>query len=256
MPALTVFNGSDRLNVPLRAGRIWALRLRLVIIVPLAACLSAAVPALAAKSSTARFLVSVRATVTKDWDYTMTRTSAGCRARIDGKGTRTITFRSRDVSVVTARWAGGRSRVRFSGSVGSLGGSIRQTGKKTTKQSGSAGCEQGTRHAVCTPVSRTFAGQRAQLVSGRLHKLGFRRLRGFVPDAFFGDCPGEPASVRSIGSGLSLADATLDERDLFNRSVGGLTLQGSADSTTTLLNRSATVTEHVRFTVTLRRLGS
>jgi hypothetical protein len=226
-----------------------------VLIVLLSAALAAAAASVAAESSTAQFLVSVRATVTKQWNYTRTQKNAGCQARTDGRGTRTISFRSGDVSVVTARWAGGRSRVRFSGNAGSLRGSIRETGTKSTKQSGPGSCEQGTSRSVCTPVSQTFSGRSAQLVSGRLHKVGFRRMKALVPDAFFGDCPGEPASVRSLGSGLALADANLSERDLFDRSVGGLTLQGAADATTTLLNRSATVVEHVRWTVTLRRLG-
>ena len=193
--------------------------------------------------------------MTKQWSYTSTQTTAGCRTRVDGTGTRTITFRSRDASVVTARWSGGRSRVRFLGSAASLGGTIRQTGTKTTRQSGPAGCDQATRRTVCTPVTAGFSNQRAQLVSGRFHKVGFRRMAGFVPETFFGDCPGEPSSVRSIGSGLALADANLNERELFNRTVGGISFQGEADARTTLLNRSANVRERVRWSVTLRRLG-
>jgi hypothetical protein len=123
------------------------------------------------------------------------------------------------------------------------------------KGSGGAGCDQGTRDLSCDRVSRSVSNLRAQLVSGRLHKVGFRRMKGVVPAAFFGSCPGEPTAVRSIGGGLALADASLNERDLFDRDVGGLTLHGEADATTTLLNRSATVVEHVRWTVTLRRLG-
>jgi hypothetical protein len=227
-----------------------------VIIVPLAACLAAVAPAVADRTSTARFLVSVRGTVTKQWTYSSTQTTAGCRTRIDGSGKRTITLRSADVSVVTVTWGGGRSRARFSGTPRLLGGTIRQTGAKTTKRSGPATCEQETQQETCPPLARTFSGRPAQLVSGRLHKVGFRRTTGLVPAVFFGDCPGEPASVRSIGSGISLATGNLNEGDLFDHSVGGLTMQGAADARTTLLNRSATVREHVRWTVTLRRVGS
>jgi hypothetical protein len=227
----------------------------MVIIVPLAACLAAAAPVVASSSETDRFLVSVRATVTKQWRYTSLQTSSGCRTRVDGKGTRKITLRSRDVSTITARRAGGRSRVRFSGNVGPLGQTIRQTGSKTTTKTGPAACEQGTERTVCSPLTRTFSAASAQLVSRRLHKVGFRRTRALVPEAFFGDCPGEPASVRSVGSGLALADAGLNEHDLFDRSVGGLTLSGEADATTVLLNRTATIVEHVRWTLMLRRLG-
>jgi hypothetical protein len=225
------------------------------LIVLVTAGLAAAQAAGAGETSTARFLVSVRATVTKHWTYTSTQSSAGCRLTTNGEGARRISFRSKDVSVVTARWTGGRSRVRFSGSAGSLGGSIHQTGTTRTTSTGPAGCAVGPRRTTCTPITRTFHNRAAALVSGRLHKLSFRRMSGFVPDDFFTDCPGEPAAVRSVAGGLSLANGSFDERDLFNRSVGGLTLEGSADATTTLLNGSATIVHHVRWTLTLRRVG-
>jgi hypothetical protein len=220
-----------------------------------ATALAALQSAAAAETSTARFLVSVRGTVTKQWSYTTSRSSAGCGTRVTGNGMRTITLRSREGSVVTVRWSGGRSRVTFSGSAGSLAGLIRQTGTKVTQSSGPTGCEQGTRRASCDPITRTFKGQRAQLASGRAHKLGFRRMKGFVPDVFFNDCPGEPAAVRSLAAGLNLADGSFSERSLFDRSIGGLTLQGTAEATTTLLDRSATIVQRIRWTLTLRRLG-
>jgi hypothetical protein len=94
-----------------------------------------------------------------------------------------------------------------------------------------------------------------QLISGRLHKVSFGRIKGVVPATFFNECPGEPTSVRSVSAGLGLANASVSERDLFDRSVGGVTLQGSADAETTRLDRSATIVQHVRWTLTLRRLG-
>lgn len=212
-------------------------------------------PAMAARSSSARFLVSLRATITKQWSYTSSGRSEGCRTNVTGSGMRTIVLRSHDVSVVTVRWAGGRSRVRFAGAVGSLAERIRQTGSKTTRTSGS-GCDDSVSRATCAPLTRTFRGRRAQLVSARRHKLTFRRMRGLVPADFVNDCPGEPARVRAVVAGLAFADATFSEREFFDRRVGGLTLQGTAEATTTLLNRSARIVHHVRWTLTLRRLGS
>src|SRR5215212_3192830 len=104
----------------------------LVLIVLLLTVVVAFESASAAPTSTARFLVSVRATIAKQWTYTTSRTSEGCRVRVSGTGTRTISLRSRAVAIVAARWRGGRSHVRFSGGVGPLGVTVRQLGTKRT----------------------------------------------------------------------------------------------------------------------------
>jgi hypothetical protein len=257
MPALTVFNESDRLKVPpgSRHNRS-SMRLRAALIVPFVAVL-AAQAAGARQTSSAQFLVSLRATVTKQWTYTATRRpSSDCRERIAGRGERTVSLRSRDVSVVIARWAGGRARVKFAGNVGSLGATVVQRGTKTTRSSGGAECTQGTDRRSCPALSRRVVDLHGRLVSGRLHKLSFGRIRGVVPPIFFNDCPGEPVAVRSVSAGLGLADASFSERDLFDRNVGGLTLQGTADADTTLLNGSASIVQRVHWTLTLRRLGA
>jgi hypothetical protein len=209
----------------------------------------------AAPTSTARFLVSVRATLKKQWTYTTSRTSEGCRVRVSGTGTRTISLRSRDVSLVAVRWSGGRSHVRFSGGVGPLGVTVRQLGTKRTTTSGPAGCDDSVRSSSCTPVTRTFQGPRARLASGRAHRLSFRRMKNFVPDAFFNDCPGEPAAIRRINAGLAFADAGFSERELFDRNVGGITLDGDAEGTTTLVSGSGRVAHRVHWALTLRRVG-
>ena len=208
----------------------------------------------AAPTLSARFLVSVRATITKQWTYTTSRASEGCRVQVRGSGTRTISLRTRDVSVVAARWSGGRSHVTFSGGIGPLGVTVRQLGTKRTTTSGPAGCEDSVRTS-CTPVTRAFRGPRAQLASERAHRLSFRRMKNFVPDAFFNDCPGEPAAMRRITAGLPFADAGFSERELFDRSIGGITLDGDAEGTTTLVNGSGRVVHRVHWALTLRRIG-
>jgi hypothetical protein len=80
-------------------------------------------------------------------------------------------------------------------------------------------------------------------------------MKKLVPAAFVNDCPGEPGSVRAVNAGLAFADATFSERELFNRRVGGLTLEGDAEGTTTLLSGSARIAHRVHWTLTLRRLG-
>jgi hypothetical protein len=232
------------------------MRLRHALVVLSTAALVALQAAAAAETSTARFLVSLRATVTKQWSYTSTVKAGGCTTRISGRGTRTISMRTPDASVVTVRQREPGARVTFTGAIRPLSASITQTGTKTTTSSGPSGCEHAVRHFDCVRMTRSVPNLAAQLLSERLHKLSFRRMKGFVPDAFFNECPGEPKAVRLINAGLRLADANLDERDLFERSVGGLTRQGSADATTTLLNLSARIGRHVRWSLTLRRLGA
>jgi hypothetical protein len=213
-------------------------------------------PAAGAGSSRARFLVSLRATITKQWSYTSSQRSGGCRIEVTGSGKRTISLRSRDVATVSARWNGGVSRVAFSGAVTALSESVRQSGTKVVRTTGGTECDEGVSRKTCAPMARTLSNRRARLVSTRPHKVGFRRMAGLVPDVFFNDCPGEPARVRAVAAGLALADASLSERDLFDRSVGGMTVEGTADASATLLNRSARIVHHVRWTLTLRRLGS
>jgi hypothetical protein len=94
-----------------------------------------------------------------------------------------------------------------------------------------------------------------QVVSHRLHRLGLRRITGLVPSDFFGSCPGEPSAVRAIAGGIELADSTYSERDLFDPTTAAVTQQGSADVTNNFLNGTATVLEHVRWTLVFRRLG-
>ena len=232
------------------------MRPRNVSILLVAATLTALQSAAAAETSTtARFLVSLRGTIKKGWSYTSSGLTDGCRTHVSGNGTRSISLRSRDVSVVTARRAGTAGRVIFSGTVTAIGGTIRESGTKTTRSSGPVGCEQDTQKTTCPPVTQTFRGQHARLVGGRRHTLTLGPMKRLVPDAFFNDCPGEPRAVRRISTGLGFADARLNERDIFDRSVAGLTLQGSADASTTLFNRSAKIEQHVRWTLTLRRLG-
>jgi hypothetical protein len=86
--------------------------------------------------------------------------------------------------------------------------------------------------------------------------VSFRAATGFVPDEFFNTCPGEPTAVRGIAGGLDLAGAKLSEADLFDRTVGGMTVQGSSEVTTQTLNGSAKVVQSVDWRLTLRRLGS
>jgi hypothetical protein len=232
------------------------MRLRQVLLIALVAFLIVLPSSLAAGAKTSRLLVSVRATVTKQWSYSTSRTVAGCSTKVSANGTRTIKLRTSDVSVVTANWPGGRARVKFAGKVRFLAGVVEQVGSKTTTRGGPTGCESGKSQADCAPVTRSFRNRSATIVSRRAHLLTFGALKGLVPGAFFGSCPGEPSAIRSVTGGLELADAKFSEKQLFDRTVAGVTLAGGAEITTQLLNGSARVLQRVHWTLTLRRLGA
>jgi hypothetical protein len=230
-------------------------RRRQALIVALAGGLAVLQTAAAAdtRAPTRRFIVTVRATITKEWTYTTPATVNGCASQIVGSGRRILTLRSDGASTVTASWAGGKSRARFSGRV-SLAGTLVQTGTKTIRTPAGNGCDGDVHSSSCTPVRRTFADHRIGLVSRRRHRLGFTRLTGVVPRSVYTTCPGEPAGVRALSSGLEAADTSYSERELFDRATAGLTLEGDADVSTKLLGSPGNVVQHVRWTLLFRRV--
>jgi hypothetical protein len=202
-----------------------------------------------------RFLASLTGTVTKQWSYTRTATVDGCTVTTRGKGTRAISLRSAvDSTLGARRTASGRAS--FSGSVRFLRETVRQSGTKTTQASGPSTCDTSLHRLVCKRMTRVLENRAARPLSRRLHEATFRRMTGLVPRTFVvAGCPDEPAEIRSIAGGLELASARFREADLFDRSVGGMTLQGSSDVTTETLSGSATVVQHVSWRLRLRRLG-
>ena len=206
--------------------------------------------------SASRYAVTLRGSVTKVWTYTRASLVNGCRTRVNGSGTRRIALRSSDVSIVAARWSGGKSRARFSGKV-VVSGSTQQSGTKTTTVGTGAGCETGTHRTRCQRVYRSFANQPTGLVSRRLHRLSLLRVPGLVSSDFDNGCPGEPANIKAISGNVELAGATYSEATLVSTSTAGLTLQGKADITTRLYDPiPGNVVQHVRWTLLLRRVGA
>lgn len=207
------------------------------------------------QSSSTRFAATFRASIVKQWSYTSTSTLNGCKTRTKGSGTRRITLRSSDVSLVAGSWSGGKSRARFSGAI-VAGGSVQQSGAKTTTVTAGVGCELGSHRQTCAKVNRSVSDKKTGLISRRLRRIGLLRIRGLVSSDFDTPCPGEPTSIKAIAGGVELAGASYSESELFARSTAGLTLQGSADVSTKLLNGSGAVVQHVRWTLTLRRVGA
>src|SRR3954469_15886424 len=133
-----------------------------VVILALVALQAAA----ASQTGRATFLVSLSGSVSKRWTYaTSTKTLEGCTVRTSGAGTRTISYRSADNSVVRASRSGA-GLARFSGTVRALGETVHQSGTKTIRETGD-GCDTTPRRLVCKPLSRSLQGRALGLVSHR-----------------------------------------------------------------------------------------
>jgi hypothetical protein len=231
------------------------MRLRLALLVFIATLIALPAASVARGTGQARFLASLAGTVTKRWSYTTTQVVNGCTVTTRGTGTRAISLRSADDSVIGATRAS-PGRARFSGRVRFLIETLRQSGTKTTQATGSSTCDKSVHRQVCRRLTRSLKNRAAQPVSRRRHEVTFLPMTGLVPRAFFiPACPGEPREVRSIAGGLELASASFNETDLFDRNVGGITVQGSSDVTTETLTVPATVVQHVGWRLSLRRLG-
>ena len=206
------------------------------------------------QSASAHFLVSAHATVVKTWTYSTSATVAGCRSRVSGSGSRTISFRSSDLSPVSVSWAGGDVRARFAGAI-PIVGTLIQTGTKTTRVSGASSCDAGTHRVTCRRLRSSISGREVRVVSRRAHRMSLTPLRGVVPAAFYGDCPGEPRPIRRMSNGLEIADTRYSEPDLLSGSTGGFGVEGGADVTTRLFSPPGKVVQRIRWTLLFRRVG-
>jgi hypothetical protein len=200
-----------------------------------------------------RFLVTGQGKVTKTWWYATSTTADGCTTWVTGHGSRTIALRTPLAGRLTASWASVGKRVRFAGKL-PLAGAVTETGTRTTRQTGAAGCDRAARTVTCPRMRATVGGRSIGLVSRRAHRVGSTRLRGVVPGRFlFARCPGEPAEVRGFADVVEIPDASFRERDVFDRGVVELTLRAHTDATTELSEPEGTVDQRVRWTLRLRR---
>ena len=223
-------------------------------IVALATALAVLPAALAADTVGRRFMVTGHATLTKRWTYTMSRTASGCTSHISAKGLRTITLRTSGLSAIRGLWAGGDRRARFVGAI-HFRGTVTQSGTKTTRVTGIATCDKGTRTVTCPRTARTFSDRSVGLVSTHAHRIGFKSLRGIVAPAFYGDCPGEPSEIRRLSNELEAADVRYKERELFAPSTGGYGVGGDATITTDVYTTPGVVVQRIHWTLLFRRVG-
>jgi hypothetical protein len=200
-----------------------------------------------------RFRVTGQGKVTKTWSYSTSTTADGCTTHVTAHGSRTIALRTPRAARLTASSARAGKRVRFAGKL-PLAGAVTQTGTRTTRQTGAAGCDKAARTVTCSRLRAKVGGRSIRLVSRRAHRVGSTRLRGLVPRRFLSaGCPGEPAEVRGLADVVEIPDASFRERDLFDRGVVELTLRAHTDATTELSEPEGTVDQRVRWTLRLRR---
>jgi hypothetical protein len=213
--------------------------------------------ALAAKPSSARFRLTLAATLTKTWNATRSEGEPGCirTTKSAGRWQATLsTKRAARVRIVAAR----RGRVRFvGGTIGAIAGSASQSGTNSVVGQGSPPCERQTRTVRCATQRRSLRGAATALANPRRGMLALTRLkRAEALRSFSPRCPAEPSEVRSVRTDLPISPSPLDTADIFGHDVPKFFVTGSTQQQTTITGDvEGTVNERVRWTVTFTRLS-
>lgn len=195
-------------------------------------------------------------TLTKDW--TVKRTVSGeCDEVTTTTGRWKLTVATRrPTRIVTIRPAPGRPLRISPGLVRSIAGSASQTGAVRIVTQGPR-CERSVRRSNCPTQRRSFREATARLMSPVRGMARFAPLQGAsAVRSFRGNCPEEPADIRSIRTNLDLADAPLSVADVFDRNVPRFFIGGDSVLETTIEEEyDGKVIERVRWTLTFRRLA-
>ena len=196
-----------------------------------AAALSVTTVTAAPRARSAVFDVSLRAQVTKTWDYRTTIEQGDCTATSHVQGRRLLTLRSARPTRV--RLTVNRGRVTFSPSyVRKLVASVTRSGVVTRVEAGPNDCPRRTTRTSCPArgtLSRPIYAARF-FWSGR-NEVSFRPTRDFGPG---GPCPPEAADVALEKPGIHQAQGELSLADLFNRRIRHQTAVATFEETTTL----------------------
>jgi hypothetical protein len=213
--------------------------------------------ALASTPSSARFRVTLTATLTKTWSVTRSEGEPGCIRTMKSSGRWQARLSAKSASRVRIV-AAGRERVRFvGGTIRAIAGSASQSGTNAVVGQGSPACERQTRTVRCATQRRSFRRGTTALANPRRRILALGQLKGASAlRSFSPQCPQEPSEVRAIRTDLSLATAPLDTADVFRRDVPRFFLRGNTQQQTTITgDLQGTVNERVRWTVTFTRLA-
>jgi hypothetical protein len=200
----------------------------------------------AARPTRATFGVTLRATITKDWNTVSESTEEGCTVVRRSIGHRTVTLRSARPTRVVVSFQSGKavfspSAVRF------VTVRVAQSGENRNRRE--LPCGSGTERVRCRPASRRMSGGSFRFARSGRNEISFQAAR--LPGAGT-SCPREPAAVRAIKPGLRDAEGEISEIDL----TGGAsqTAFASAEATTDLEGPDAgRVVERVRWSLTFTR---
>lgn len=249
-----------------RSGRIetsqspwYALQFRLVGqlrlgVLALSACVALVGAAHAAQQKQAVFRVTFTGTLTKEWTYTDVDNVADCVQIARGSGSTTTRLSMRRPVRIRAS-AAGATRVRFSGSLTKIAGTVVRSGSRTVMTSGDLPCERRTvSEGRCSKRKASFRGASSAPRNPRRGILKLAPLRGARP-ARSPECPPEPRDVAVIRADLPLANGPLDVRDVFNRDIPRFFVSGNTTQETTLSgDLEGKVVERVRWTLVLTRV--
>jgi hypothetical protein len=247
MKALSLFNESDHLKLPrferhhastaaMKAPCILALG---CVIAILAGAAHAAHPTQTA------FDVTIRATITKDWNAAVESTEDGCTVVRRSIGHRTVTLRSSRPTRIVVTLRSGKasfspSAVRF------VTAKVAQTGENSTRKEP---CGSGTVHERCRPVSRRVEGRSFSFFRSRRNTIAFRPAT--LPGART-RCPNESTAVRAVKPALRDAGGRIAEAALA-RGVGQTAFASSVVTTDLEGTETGQAVERVHWSLTFAR---
>lgn len=194
----------------------------------------------------ATFDVTLRATVSKDWNTLTESTEESCIVFRRSIGRRTVTLRSARPTPITVTFHSGKASfspaaVRF------VVVQVAQTGENRTRRE--SPCRTGTERERCRPAKRRVSGGTFRFFRSARNEISFHSAR--LPAAGT-SCPRESAAVRAISPGLREAEGEIAEIDL----AGGRsqTAFASAALTTDLEGaETGRVIERVSWSLTFSR---
>ena len=194
----------------------------------------------------ATFDVTLRATVTKNWNTVTESTEESCTVFRRSIGRRTVTLRSARPTRIAVTLRSGK--VSFSpAAVRFVAVQVTQTGENRTRRE--APCSTATERERCRPAKRSVSGGTFRFFRSARNEISFHSAR--LPAAGT-SCPRESAAVRAIRPGLHAAEGEIAEVDLAR--ARSQTAFASAERTTDLEGaETGRIVERISWSLTFSR---
>jgi hypothetical protein len=176
------------------------------------------------------FVVTLKAQLTKTWNYAATQEEGECATETRVRGSRTVTLQSARPTLTTVTLANGRARYS-PGVVRFLSGRVTQSGSVTTVERGGRACRRSTRRSTCARPRRALANEAVRFSRRGKDRISFARTRDFAA-GLSPSCPQQAQPVRAERASLHLAEGEISERGLFSTRYPAQTGFGSVEETT------------------------